>query len=86
MSHDPPDISTAHDVRHLCVCQHCREIGDDRKMIETAYDEHMHGDCAFRALSDLIFYLPTCELEKFTLGDVGPDAMRKLILIAGGLR
>ncbi len=84
MKHEPPDLRKAHDVRHLCVCKGCGELGDDRKLLRLDSYYHiegyyLHGDCAFRVLGARILDLPTSERNKFTLGEVGVEMMRRLM-------
>lgn len=69
----------AHDVRHLTVCDACGEIGDDRTMIRHNTLGNYHGECAVQFLGDEILDLPWEEREKFTIGDVGVDLMKKLL-------
>lgn len=67
---------TAHDIRHLRVCQKCQGLGDDREMITVG----MHGACAFKAIGiEGLLKLPRSEQLKFTLADIGPIAMKRLI-------
>lgn len=75
-------VKTAHDVRRLCACQHCGEIGDNAEMVfawpyETAY---FHGRCFAKAHGvDALIDLKPAGL---TLGDLGLDLMRA-VLAAG---
>ena len=70
---------TAHDVRHLCVCPKCGSIGDDRDM-PLVGSQPMHDVCAYRHLGVAgILRLPATERRKFTIGSVGPIAMRRLL-------
>jgi hypothetical protein len=76
-----PGIDTAHDVRHIVVCKHCEQIGDDRYMVRPFPKGNLyHGRCLMErfGLAKLI-ELPKCESDKLALGDIGPKAMKAVI-------
>jgi hypothetical protein len=69
----------AHDVRHLRVCAHCGEIGDNRKMLQIN-GAPWHDACAVATMSEgQILRLPAAERGKITLGAAGVPLMRKLM-------
>ena len=58
----------AHDVRHLRLCNHCGELGDNRKMLKMD-DGPWHDACVVKTLTaGQILRLPTAERAKITLG------------------
>lgn len=70
----------AQDVRHLRLCTSCGRLGDGRKMLTIQLPGLFHDHCVVQLLShDEILKLPEAEREKFTIGAVGPELMRKLI-------
>lgn len=71
-----PDLTTAHDVRHLGKCFGCDDLGDKRRMIYGDW----HGRCYIKTygLSDFLL-LEDDETNKLSLGDIGMDAMKGLI-------
>lgn len=78
----------AHDVRHLCVCGFCKNIGDDREMlvIDLPAADYgvwknvtVHGRCAYQKMGARILDLPSDQRAKFTLGDVDTSMMRRLL-------
>ncbi len=84
------ELRTAHDVRRLCVCHGCRQLGDRRNMIELKRDargEHryFHGRCYVKSyrLARLLA-LPSEQLERLTLGDVGVYVMQKIVQTTRG--
>lgn len=85
-------VMRAHDVRRLGICEHCGEKGFDLPITEAKFDKrgkrmleasHGHGRCilekhgkkGYRSL----LCLPTTELAKVVLEDVGPDVMREIV-------
>ena len=72
---------TSHDVRHLRVCQWCGDLGDERAMVATGPRDLAHGRCAIVVLGGVegLLTLPQSELDKLTLGDIGPEIMRRLL-------
>lgn len=69
-------IETAHDVRHLCPCRHCDQIGDDREMVLSEF----HPGCFAKQFGEAaIFNLAGEDRKKFRLCDVTPDTMRRLL-------
>lgn len=70
-------LRTAHDVRHLRVCVGCNDIGDNRAMVGTP---PMHGRCYIKrnGLQQLL-WLPDEKLDRLTLNDIGPAAMRAIL-------
>jgi len=70
---------SAHDVRHLKLCPHCRDIGDDRLMVKRD-GKDWHGRCFSAAFGlDALLGLSDEQKRRLTLGDIGPDAMAKLL-------
>lgn len=69
-------MKSAHDVRHLCFCAACRGLADDREVINLQLD----GACAFKLIGiEGLLRLPRKEQDKFTLADIGPKAMKRLV-------
>lgn len=78
------DIRTAHDVRRLRKCAFCGGMGDSKYMPFAAYPGnhgtelmgHLHGFCAMKVLGVAgILKLPMDEINKLSLGEIGPAAM-----------
>lgn len=68
-------MTTCHDVRRLAVCKACSGLGD-RDSLPAGY----HGSCYIAARGlEAFLALPTAELDKATLGDIGVDVMRRLL-------
>lgn len=73
-----PDMK-AHDVRHLRVCKHCDQLGDNRKMLMVE-GAPMHDACVIATRStSQILQLPKEEREKITIGAAGHTLMMKLV-------
>lgn len=72
----------AHDVRYLTLCDHCKELGDSRHMIEHASPSGIisifHGRCIPGGLPTLLSKSPALTLG-LTLGDIGKEWMTALI-------
>ena len=76
-----PDVAmrTAHDVRHLHRCAGCGQPADGRHMI-FSNQRYWHGRCFGAHYGiDTLCGMPRTQLEKLTIGDVGPDAMREIM-------
>lgn len=76
-----PEIAmrSAHDVRHLHICPACGQLADGRHMI-FSNKRHWHGRCfGARHGIDTLCDMPRTQLEKLTIGDIGPDAMNEII-------
>lgn len=72
-------LKTAHDVRHLCVCSVCGNVGDDREMIPR-HDARYHTKCFVENFGEaLVERLPRAERDKFRLCDVSHEFMCKLL-------
>lgn len=66
---------TAHDVRHLCVCTPCGQLADDRDTVRG-----MHPKCFYEESGDdAVLGLSTDEQNKFTLGDIPTDLMKRIL-------
>lgn len=75
-----PDLSKAHDIRHLSACAHCGEMGDDRRMIRSAPRTDWHGRCYAKRFGRKAFLaLPREQTERLMFGDIGPSLMRALV-------
>lgn len=69
----------AHDVKHLVICKGCHVLGDSRSMIPTDM-EWFHGCCYITEFGeDRFLKLPASHTASITLGDIGPQMMRKLL-------
>ena len=76
----------AHDVRHLCKCQICGGLADDREAIQPK-DLHSiyrgvwwHPGCYAKKFGEeAVFELPADDRRKFRLCDVSADTMRRLV-------
>lgn len=74
-----PNLRTAHDVRHLCGCDVCRDIGDDRMMVDLD-GKWFHGRCFIERFGfSFLAALPKSKTNRLTLGDIGSTMMRQLI-------
>ena len=82
-----PVLRTAHDVRHLVICEGCANLGegcanlgDDRHMVRAEKGKLWHGRCVIskHGFSRLLTY-PKMELERLTIGDLGPRYMGRLL-------
>lgn len=74
-----PTLRTAHDVRHLQGCTACRQVGDDRTMIDLD-GEWFHGRCFVESFGlKYLLALPKSKTDRLTLGDVGVRTMRALV-------
>lgn len=82
----PPVLRTAHDVRHLAPCEGCGVAGDDRHMIRAGKGKLWHGRCVIRrdGFARLLKFRKT-ELERLTMGDLGPYYMKRLLDVWGNL-
>ncbi len=83
----------AHDVRHLCKCDICGELADDRMTIRPRgnhfgqyfpakykQNAHWHPRCFVEQYSEAaIWDLAREERMKFTLGDVSFETMMRLV-------
>lgn len=70
---------TAHDVRHLMICSHCKSLGDRRSMV-TLDGGQWHGGCYIDKFGKAeLLKLPHKEIRKLTLGDIGPTMMRAIL-------
>jgi hypothetical protein len=75
----PPQLRTAHDVRHLAACGHCRRMGDQRRMVIAAGRTY-HGRCFVRRFGvPALIALPPAQTDKLTLVDLGVEWMRQLL-------
>lgn len=86
-------IKTAHDVRRLAVCTHCRFMGSQLSMIDTPRPlagespEWWHGRCFAKHIGmTRLLELPPEKTARLTLGDLGVDLMKRLIAITAGDR
>lgn len=69
----------AHDVRHLVICKGCHDLGDKREMVPTDM-EFFHARCYVTEFGeDRFLKLPRSHVESVTLGEIGPDLMRRLL-------
>lgn len=77
MLHAP---STAHDVRQMRPCVHCKGIGNRHSMIEVE-DGHIHGGC-YRDRHGLpaLLALPWDDVKFLTMEDIGPEIMEKMVM------
>lgn len=67
---------TAHDVRHLCVCEGCRDLADDRDTVRG-----MHPKCFYRKFGDdAVKALDTDDQAKFRICDIPADLMKILMM------
>ena len=75
------EIKKAHDIRRLCRCPHCDEIGDNARMVRSNYTLHyFHGRCFAEAYgANELLALPAKETDKLCIGDLGVRLMRKLL-------
>lgn len=83
----------AHDVRHLCVCEICGGLVDDRGSIRPRgkhfehyfskdynLDAHWHPGCYVEKYGEEgVFVLAREERRKFRICDVTIDTMRRLL-------
>lgn len=71
---------TAHDVRHLRVCEDCNHLGDGRRGMLKLDGKFYHDRCLIgRMTLGELMRLPPAERAKITIGAAGPDLMRKLM-------
>lgn len=71
----------AHDVRHLCVCSHCEQMGDDRSMIVSQFPESLHPACFVERYGEEAIFekLSRDEHRLFRLSDVTHFTMQRLL-------
>ncbi len=73
-----PDPFTAHDVRRLCACNHCKGIGDRKQMISV--QKPFHTLCFRQAFGfAAVLALPDEQKDKFRLMDLSTEEMRALL-------
>lgn len=78
------DVRTAHDIRRLVQCAHCRGIGDRAQMIvgpESGAGTALHHTRCFieRYGFNAVLELPKAELGKFRLCDMTRAQARRLL-------
>lgn len=74
-----PQLQTAHDVRHLCGCANCGQLGMDTTMVDLD-GEWFHGRCFVRKFGlRYLLALPRSKKLRLTLGDVGVKTMQALL-------
>ncbi len=74
-----PAIRRAHDVRHLVVCAHCRDLTDDRHCLHL-FGKPYHGRCFLKQFGmRALLATPARERAGLQLGDIGLLAARALI-------
>ena len=82
----PGALAKAHDIRRLAVCRYCKELGMDTPIVQAKRTrdgkmlrdkEYAHGRCLVDAKGgvDALLILPTEELDKVRLGDIGVELM-----------
>jgi hypothetical protein len=65
---------TAHDVRHLCVCEGCKELADDRDTVQG-----MHPKCFHKKFGpDGVMALSDEDQGKFRMCDLPVSFLKKL--------
>lgn len=70
---------TAHSVRHLTICIHCKSLGERHQMV-TLDIRRWHGKCYIAKFGKVeLFKLPEKEIRKLTLGDIGSIMMREIL-------
>ena len=75
----PPRLRTAHDVRFLRVCVHCKDLGDSRHMLRTG-KHYWHGRCYIKQNGLQALIDQGLEFTgHLTLNDIGTDAMQALL-------
>lgn len=75
---------TAHDVRHLCICEGCAELGDDRDMVhslENCSPFAFHPKCFHKRYGDeaVLKFLSKTDQDKFALSDIPTALMKQLV-------
>lgn len=76
---------TAHDVRHLCICEGCKELADDRDTVTTfkvrLFKEFAwHPKCFHERYGDeAVLSLRPRDQAKFRLCDIPADLMKILV-------
>jgi hypothetical protein len=69
-------LEKAHDVRELRACKQCKGIGD-RRFMPKVDGVYLHGFCALELVGiDGILKLPPNEIDKISLGEIGPENMK----------
>lgn len=86
-------IKTAHDVRRLAICSHCRNMGSQLSMIDTPAPigdgrlEFWHGRCFAKHIGmTRLLELPPEKTARLALGDLGVDLMKRLLAVTAGER
>jgi hypothetical protein len=73
-----PESITAHSVRRLCQCHHCKGLGDREQMI--CVQVPFHTLCFRQAFGfEGVLALSDDQKGKFRISDLCPDEMRKLL-------
>ena len=78
---------TAHDVRHLCVCEGCKELADDRDTVNPDHtqpfyrDTNWHPKCYYEKFGRqaVVERLSRDNQNKFRLCDIPAELMRELL-------
>lgn len=79
----------AHDVRHLVVCETCKQLGDDRNMVYIGEPRsglsrsYWHGLCFIEENGvDVFLELNMEVLNGIRLNDIGVKNMKKILALA----